>query len=545
MGGWIAGPASVIDYLRYYARTIAFSVGLSPPSVGGAMEALRVIGTDSSRLERLRQNAAYLREGFLTLGLRNPNRSGSAIISVLIGEERILRDVTRDLFNEGIWAEGLPFPAVPCGQERIRFRASALHTRNDLDQALEVTERVLRRVGVLSAPVALQSAPIGSVKPVGQAPGQNASPQILAPQVAQPEINYDHISRLAVQSAESRGYPLPWVHHDQYTKLLRGDGAWKQTWLESKTWVVGNDSLLFATCTAGLVPGLNDENPIGALGQMHWLPEHGDALCGLLDHALAWLGAQGVHEVLAPFQAPLQYLGGGITPPGLHPSFPLFQPNVDTGCREHLIKRGFQECLTMPYVKVGLEQLIDACGTQFVEPSLTLRCADKTHLLQELAALLPLLNQTIGRLPYCSELTMDLFYTIAREIRELVLSDLWLIAEVNGQVVGFVGAFPHVGSAITEAHGEAGTADLESISTAMDECRCGSIAWLAVDPDYAGRGIGQMLLREVGLSMRRRGFRSTWVHWELVDGALHGLALLPEHLSFEERMDHVLYRKNV
>jgi glycine C-acetyltransferase len=61
----------------------------------------------------------------------------------MIGSEDRLRNVSRDLFINGIWAEALIYPAVEPGQARIRFRASAAHTREDLDFVLKKAGEVL------------------------------------------------------------------------------------------------------------------------------------------------------------------------------------------------------------------------------------------------------------------------------------------------------------------------------------------------------------------------------------------------------------------
>ena len=123
-GGWLATSQQVADYLRYYARTIAFSVGLPPSCAGAAMTALTFLRDDPQHLSQLRANIAFFRDGLLALGIRSAERSASAMMSVPVGSEGALREIARELFRSGVYAEPLPFPAVPHGQERIRFRVS-------------------------------------------------------------------------------------------------------------------------------------------------------------------------------------------------------------------------------------------------------------------------------------------------------------------------------------------------------------------------------------------------------------------------------------
>ena len=155
-GGWIATSGEIAAYLRCYARTIAFSVGLPASCVGAAMAGLGIIQDHRDQLAKLRANIEFFRNGLVSIGIGNALKSGSAIISAPIGDERVLRDVARELFRHGVFAEALEFPAVPHGQARIRFRVSASHTQDELQDVLRIVEEVLAKFGVAS-----------SAKPVG------------------------------------------------------------------------------------------------------------------------------------------------------------------------------------------------------------------------------------------------------------------------------------------------------------------------------------------------------------------------------------------
>lgn len=148
IGGWIGASQDVIDYLRYFARPIGFSVGLSPVNAAAALAALRVLKSESALVERVRENADFLRAGLLAAGVANVGKSRSAIMSILIGDELKVRKMTAELFAEGLWVEGIPYPAVPRGQERLRLRANAMHTKSDLTLALELLKASLRKHGV-------------------------------------------------------------------------------------------------------------------------------------------------------------------------------------------------------------------------------------------------------------------------------------------------------------------------------------------------------------------------------------------------------------
>jgi glycine C-acetyltransferase len=142
-GGWIGAGEAVASLLRYKAVPTTFSVGLPPVCVAAALAALEVLKSEPEHVRAIRANAAFIRERLGRSGLDSVNRSASSIMSILIGDEVRLRKVMADLFRRGVWVEGLPHPAVPRGEERIRLRINARHTRPDLERAASIIERTL------------------------------------------------------------------------------------------------------------------------------------------------------------------------------------------------------------------------------------------------------------------------------------------------------------------------------------------------------------------------------------------------------------------
>jgi len=149
VGGWIGTTQTVADYLRYFARSVVYSVGLSPINAAVANGALSAMASDPPMIANLLSNTNYFRNGLIELGLDNAAKSGSAIMSVLVGSESVLREIVMDLFIGGVWAEGLGYPAVRTGEERIRFRIRIAHTQHDLDDALRVIETVFHKHGII------------------------------------------------------------------------------------------------------------------------------------------------------------------------------------------------------------------------------------------------------------------------------------------------------------------------------------------------------------------------------------------------------------
>jgi 8-amino-7-oxononanoate synthase len=153
-GGFIAGPAEVIDYLRIAARSFLFSAAAVPAAVGAALEALRIIRSDGPELiAKLLDNAAYLHRGLTGLGLRvvqpTPLPDGSKaltpIVPIIVGEDIRAATFWKALYDEGVYTNVALHPAVPPAGALLRTSLMATHEPDHLDRALGMFERVIAR----------------------------------------------------------------------------------------------------------------------------------------------------------------------------------------------------------------------------------------------------------------------------------------------------------------------------------------------------------------------------------------------------------------
>jgi 8-amino-7-oxononanoate synthase len=149
-GGFIAGPADVIEYLRISSRSFIFSASAVPAAVGAALAALRVIRADGPRLfEALLDNAEYLREGLGSLGLQvvEPGRlpdgavATTPVVPVMVGDDWQAVLLWKALFDAGVYTNVAIHPAVPPGGALLRTSLMATHEREHLDRALETIAR--------------------------------------------------------------------------------------------------------------------------------------------------------------------------------------------------------------------------------------------------------------------------------------------------------------------------------------------------------------------------------------------------------------------
>jgi 8-amino-7-oxononanoate synthase len=161
-GGFIAGSAEVIDYLRISARAFLFSAAAVPAAVGAALEAVRICRSPEgpALFARVLENARYLHAGLRDLGYRvvepTPLPDGGEVIApivpIVIGDDVTTAQLWKTLWDEGLYTNVALYPAVPPGGSLIRTSVMATHERDHLDQALEIFEAVSPQAGGRTVP---------------------------------------------------------------------------------------------------------------------------------------------------------------------------------------------------------------------------------------------------------------------------------------------------------------------------------------------------------------------------------------------------------
>ncbi|HEX9966419.1 MAG TPA: aminotransferase class I/II-fold pyridoxal phosphate-dependent enzyme [Solirubrobacterales bacterium] len=152
-GGFIAGPADVIEYLRISSRSFVFSASAVPAAVGAALAALRTIRSDGPALfEALLGNAEYLREGLRALGLKviepgtlpDGSTATTPVVPVIVGNDWQAVLLWKALFEAGVYTNVAIHPAVPPGGALLRTSLMATHERGHLDRALETIAQTIQ-----------------------------------------------------------------------------------------------------------------------------------------------------------------------------------------------------------------------------------------------------------------------------------------------------------------------------------------------------------------------------------------------------------------
>jgi 8-amino-7-oxononanoate synthase len=154
-GGFIAGPAEVVDFLRIQSRAFLFTAAAVPAAVGAALAALRIVRSDEGPplMTRVLDNARYLRHGLEAAGFAvvqpQPLPRGGDIVTpivpVLVGDDWKAALLWRALWDAGVFVNTALHPAVPPGGALLRTSVMATHDRATLDRALAAFAAVKAR----------------------------------------------------------------------------------------------------------------------------------------------------------------------------------------------------------------------------------------------------------------------------------------------------------------------------------------------------------------------------------------------------------------
>jgi 8-amino-7-oxononanoate synthase len=150
VGGFVAGDADTIDFIKHQARALMFSASMPPASVASVSAAVDVMLEETWRHEALWKNNDLMRERLQAAGF-DTGPSETPIIPVVIGDSMTTARVCRRLIDEGMFVNPVVSPAVEEGNALIRLSLMATHTEDEIHQAMDIMDRVGREMGIIPA----------------------------------------------------------------------------------------------------------------------------------------------------------------------------------------------------------------------------------------------------------------------------------------------------------------------------------------------------------------------------------------------------------
>ena len=136
IGGVVSGNVIIIDWLKQRGRPFLFSSAMTPPDVAACIAAVDILESSTEYVDKLWKNAEYFKSEMSKNGF-DIGHSATPITPIMLGDAPLAQMMSKDLFENGIFATPIGYPTVPKGKARIRVMISAAHSQEDLDQGLE------------------------------------------------------------------------------------------------------------------------------------------------------------------------------------------------------------------------------------------------------------------------------------------------------------------------------------------------------------------------------------------------------------------------
>jgi len=145
IGGFAAGKMKLMTYLRMYARAYVFSCAMAPHTAAGILKVLELYQKDKSDRDRLWANIRYMHKRLTDAGF-DIGETKSQVIPVMVGDDLKLREVSKRIMQKGLYTGVVTYPAVSKKRTRLRLSASSYHTKEQMDQCVEILKEVFQEL---------------------------------------------------------------------------------------------------------------------------------------------------------------------------------------------------------------------------------------------------------------------------------------------------------------------------------------------------------------------------------------------------------------
>ncbi len=148
LGGFVAGEAKIIDYIKHFGPALIFSASPTPASVAAAMAALEILEQEPERVERVINNTNFVRQGLKEAGF-NVIDGRTAIVPVIVGDDELAFAMWRMLYDAGVFVNVFISPGVPQGRQMLRTSYMATHEESHLQKIVDTFIEVGKQLGVI------------------------------------------------------------------------------------------------------------------------------------------------------------------------------------------------------------------------------------------------------------------------------------------------------------------------------------------------------------------------------------------------------------
>lgn len=148
LGGFVAGPERVINYLKHHSSALIFSASPTPAAVAAALAALDILEQEPWRVQKLINNANKVRQGLKEAGF-NIVDGRTAIVPVIVGDDELAFKMWRKLFDAGVFVNVFISPGVPPGRQMMRTSYMSTHEDEHLEFIVDTFKKVGKELGLI------------------------------------------------------------------------------------------------------------------------------------------------------------------------------------------------------------------------------------------------------------------------------------------------------------------------------------------------------------------------------------------------------------
>lgn len=148
LGGFVAGEAKVIDYIKHHAPALIFSASPTPSNVAATLAALDILEAEPERVDKLISNAKMIRDGLMDAGF-NVIDGRTGIVPVIVGSDEMAFAMWRKLYDDGVFVNAFISPGVPQGRQMMRTSYMATHEEGHLQSIIDSFKKVGKELALI------------------------------------------------------------------------------------------------------------------------------------------------------------------------------------------------------------------------------------------------------------------------------------------------------------------------------------------------------------------------------------------------------------
>lgn len=529
LGGFVVGAERVINYIKHTAPALIFSASPTPPSVAAALAALRILRDEPYRMQRLLDNAQYMRDNFKKIGFKIIENN-TAIVPVIVGDDVKAFVFWRKLYDAGVFVNAFISPGVPDGMQMMRTSYMASHEKHHLDRILELFQEIGEDVGVLDEPE------------IGITAAEETRAAVSA--------EYKLSGKLKVTEASSRKEKLRFMR--MVWDIYQGTPNWTPPLemdrmrlidekrnpfykhAEAKFFIAEDNGKEVGRIAAIINHSHNTlhNDKIGFFGFFESVNNQ-EVANTLFDTVKEWLKSKGRTAIRGPISPSINDEVGMLVDGFDHPAS-FMMPYHLAYYSKLLENYGFSKEQDMLAWHLDAEKTLSPKLKRVTDlmrqrSDVKIRSLDMKHFNEEVNLIKELYakgwEENWGAVP----LTDDEITMLAGELKQIIEPDYVLFAEkvkADGkkETIGFTLTIPDInqafraGKEIPKGVLNLPTAitNLMTKKSAIDTLR---IILLGVMPDYRGRGIDALLYRETLERAQKNGIKYGEASWILEDNA--------------------------